>query len=184
MNKSFSRFFCFLALIVSAQLAHAVDGVSFEYGESDSGNSDVRQAGVALQWKWNKKWFDGGNWHLGGYWEATIRQWDNNSVLKTNSGLTDIGFTPVFRFQQNRPSSIAPYLEAAIGFHLLSKSSVSSQRDFGSSFQFGNHVGAGIRFGQKGAYDLSYRYQHLSNSSLKSQNNGINFNQIRFAYHF
>ena len=184
MNKSLVRFFCFLALIGSVQIAYAVDGFSLEYGKSDSGNVDVKAAGVGLQWNWDKKWFEGGDWHVGGYWEASIRQWDNSSVFKTNSGLTDIGFTPVFRFQQNKPTGISPYLEGAIGFHLLSKSSVSSQRDFGSSFQFGDHVGAGVRFGQKGAYDLSYRYQHLSNGGLKSPNQGINFNQIRFAYHF
>lgn len=184
MTKKLACFFGFLTLIGGAQLAYAIDGVSLEYGKSNSSNADVREAGASLQWNWDKKWFEGGDWHVGGYWEASIRQWENSSVLKTNSGLTDIGFTPVFRLQQNKLSNVAPYLEGAIGIHLLSKSSVSSQRDFGSSFQFGDHVGAGIRFGQKGAYDLSYRYQHLSNGGLKAPNQGINFNQIRFAYHF
>lgn len=184
MNKNPFHFFCFLTLLVSVQHAHAVDGFSLEYGKSDSSNSDVSEAGASLQWKWDRKWFEGSDWHVGGYWEASIRQWENGSALKTNSGLTDIGFTPVFRLQQNKLANVAPYLEGAIGLHLLSKSSVSTQRDFGSSFQFGSHVGAGIRFGQKWEYDLSYRYQHLSNVGLQRPNQGINFNQIRFAYHF
>ena len=184
MDKSLFRVFYFLALIGSAQIAHAVDGFSLEYGKSNSSNSDVRLVGAGLQWNLDKKWFESGDWHVAGYLEASIRQWENGSVLKTNSGLTDIGFTPVLRLQQNKPSNISPYIEGATGIHLLSKSSVSSQRDFGSSFQFGNHIGAGIRFGLKGAYDLSYRYQHLSNGGLKKPNQGINFNQIRFAYHF
>ena len=42
----------------------------------------------------------------------------------------------------------------------------------------------GYRFGAKGAFDLSYRYQHLSNGGIKHPNNGVNFNQIRLQYHF
>ena len=33
-------------------------------------------------------------------------------------------------------------------------------------------------------YDLGYRFQHLSNADIKKPNDGINFNQIRFSYHF
>ncbi|TAN71966.1 MAG: acyloxyacyl hydrolase, partial [Gallionella sp.] len=29
-----------------------------------------------------------------------------------------------------------------------------------------------------------YRFQHLSNGSIKQPNQGINFNQIRFTCHF
>jgi hypothetical protein len=51
-------------------------------------------------------------------------------------------------------------------------------------FQFGNNVGAGYRFGAKGAFDLGVRYQHLSNASIKRPNNGINFTQVRLQYWF
>jgi len=65
----------------------------------------------------------------------------------------------------------------------LSKTSLGDKR-FSTMFQFGDHLGVGYRFGTKGAFDLSYRYQHLSNASIKRPNNGINFNQIRLQYHF
>ncbi len=164
--------------------ALAVDGVSFEYGKSNSSNADVKLYRVGLQWDWKKKWFDTGSWHLGGYWDASMGYWDNDSPGKTNSGLADIGFTPVFRFQSNNLTGVSPYAEAAIGVHFLSRTSVSDQRQFGSSFQFGDHIGVGLRFGDKGQYDLGYRYQHLSNGGLKDPNQGINYNQVRFQYHF
>ncbi|MDP1996021.1 MAG: acyloxyacyl hydrolase, partial [Gallionella sp.] len=46
------------------------------------------------------------------------------------------------------------------------------------------HVGVGARFGDRRQFDLGYRFQHLSNGGIKKPNQGINFNQIRFAYHF
>ncbi len=173
-----------LALLAASPAALAIDGISFEYGDSDSSNSSVKLYRVAAQWNWNKKLIEAGNWHLGGYWEANLGYWDNQSAAKTNNSITDIGFTPVLRFQQNSISGVSPYAELGVGFHFLSSTSVSTQRQFGSSFQFGDHVGAGVRFGDKGRYDIGYRYQHLSNLGIKQPNQGINFHQLRLQYHF
>lgn len=173
------------AVIAAASpMAYAVDGMSFEYGDSDSSSSDVKLYRIGLQWKWSQKWFVTGNWHLGGYWDASLGYWDNNSAAATHSSITDIGLTPVFRFQQNNASGISPYVEAGIGFHFLSHTSVTAQRQFGSSFQFGDHLGFGLRFGSNGQYDLGYRYQHLSNAGIKQPNNGISYHQLRLQYHF
>ena len=173
-----------LALLSGSPAALAIDGISFEYGDSDSSNSRVNLYRVGVQWNWSKKLIETGNWHLGGYWEANLGYWDNRSTAKTNNSLTDIGITPVLRFQQNSISGMSPYAELGVGVHFLSATSVSAQRQFGSSFQFGNHVGAGLRFGAQGRYDLGYRYQHLSNAGFKQPNQGINFHQLRLQYHF
>lgn len=164
--------------------ASAVDGMSFEYGKSDSSNASVRLYRLGLQWDWNKKWLDTGSWHLGGYWDLNLGLWENDSAARTNSSITDIGLTPVLRFQQNHAAGVSPYAEVGIGVHLLSSNSVSPQRRFGSSFQFGDHLGVGVRFGDKGRYDLGYRYQHLSNGGIKGPNQGINFHQLRLQYRF
>jgi lipid A 3-O-deacylase len=161
-------------------------GISFEYGESDSANADVNLYRVGLQWDWKKQWLNTGNWSLGGYWYLGLGYWDFRTVaaLRTNDNITDIGFTPVFRFQQNNPRGLSPYVEAGVGIHFLSATSVSTQRSFGSSFQFGDHIGAGLRLGDKGQFDVGYRYQHLSNAGIKQPNQGINFHQVRLQYNF
>ena len=171
-------------LLAASPAAYAIDGVSFTYGHSDSGNVSVNMYRVGVQWDWNKKLLEAGGWHLGGYWEANLGYWDNRSAARTNSSITDIGFTPVFRFQQNSITGVAPYAELAVGIHFLSSTSVSTQRQFGSSFQFGDHIGVGMRFGERGHYDIGYRYQHLSNAGFKQPNQGINFHQLRLQYHF
>ena len=57
-------------------------------------------------------------------------------------------------------------------------------KHFCSAFQFGNHLGFGYRFGARGEFDLSYRYQHLSNAGIKLPNSGLDSKQVRLQYWF
>jgi hypothetical protein len=161
------------AALLCSVPAQAADGIALELGRGDERSELVRGA---LQWKWDKKWLADTGWELGGYWEASLGAWT------THKTLIDFGFTPVFRLQ--RQDWAGPYLEAAIGFHLLSDLSITRTRLFGSYFQFGDHIGAGWRFGPRGRYDLGVRAQHLSNGGIKEPNPGINFVLLRLAYHF
>lgn len=173
-----------MLLVVCAPTAQAVDGMSFEGGSDASTNASVDLYRIGAQWDWNKRWLETGGWHLGGYWDLQLGYWDNSSNNKTNSDLWELAFTPVFRVQQNQPSAVSPYVELGIGVHLLSETSVSAQRDLSTAFQFGSHAGVGARFGPKNAFDLSYRYQHLSNAGIKEPNHGINFHILRLGYRF
>jgi hypothetical protein len=171
-------------LLALSSTALAVDGMSFEYGKSNSTNADVKLYRLGVQWDWGVHWLNAGSYSLGGYWDVSAGYWENNSANKSTSSLGDFGFTPVFRWQETRPHGVSPYAELAVGVHFLTTTSVSDQRKFGSSFQFGDHVGVGLRFGDRGEYDIGYRYQHLSNAGIKEPNQGINFNQLRLQYHF
>jgi len=159
---------------------YAVDSVSVEYGNGNA--TDMARIGAG--WDWDKQWFTDGDWLVTGSWEATVGAWRGNSSVGNNRTVTDIGVTPVFRLQQKQPSGVAPYVEGAIGLHLIAPTSINGNRQFGSAFQFGDHLGVGVRFGEHRQFDLAYRYQHLSNGGIKQPNQGINFSQIRFAYHF
>ena len=166
------------ALALASGATSAVDGIAVEGGQGDG----AEMGRIAIQWNWNKRWLEGQTWHVGGYWDVGLGYWKRDDVRAgQNDEIAEIGLTPVFRLQQNDLKG--PYAELGIGFHLLSRTSLGDKR-FSTKFQFGDHVGVGYRFGPKGAFDLSYRYQHLSNASIKRPNNGINFNQIRLQYHF
>ena len=158
--------------------ASAVDGVAFELGRGDG--ADMGRVG--LQWKWSKQWFKGNQWHVGGFWDLSLGHWRRDDTLPgQNDSITEIGLTPTLRLQQNDGKGL--YAAAGIGFHLLSSTSLGPKR-FRTAFQFGDHVGIGYRFGEKGVFDLGLRYQHLSNASIKRPNNGINFTQLRLQYWF
>ena len=174
----------FACLVVLMPQARAIDGMSVELGTSDSSHTSVDMARVGVQWNWPWRWALGSNWHVGGYWDLSLGYWDNDSRNRIHKSITEVGFTPVFRLQQTNPGALAPYLEAAIGFHLLSHSAISPDRRLSTKFQFGDHLGVGLRFGPRHAFDLGYRYQHLSNAGIEEPNQGINFHQLRLQYHF
>jgi hypothetical protein len=158
--------------------AFAVDGFAAEAGRGDG----VDMGRITVQWDWSQPLLKRSDWQIGGYWEAGIGQWHDGSVAAgQNDNITEIGLTPVFRLEGT--SRVGPYLEAAIGFHLLSHSQIGGKR-MSTAFQFGDHLGFGYRFGAKRAFDLGYRFQHLSNGSIKRPNPGINFHQLRLQYRF
>jgi lipid A 3-O-deacylase len=161
------------ALISMSGLAAAVDSVSVEAG----GGSGVDIQRIGVQWKWDRKWFAMGDYHLGGYWDLQLGRWDGGA-----GDIADIGFTPTFRFE--RKDGMGPYLEGAIGFHLISQKQITPTTRTSTAFQFGDHLGVGVRFGEKGRFDLGLRLQHLSNGSIKRPNPGTNAALIRFQYHF
>lgn len=162
---------------LASTLAFAVDGIAVEAGNGH----DTDMVRLALQWNWSHRWFESGNWHLGGYWDAEIGHWHRRALPGQNDEINEIGLTPVLRYQRNDGSG--PYFEGGIGAHLLSETTLGDKR-FGSLFQFGDHLGVGYRFGKGGWLDVSLRLQHLSNGGIKEPNNGINFRQVRVQYRY
>jgi lipid A 3-O-deacylase len=158
----------FLASLFVAPGAHAVDGLVLEAGRGDDQTYLVR---IGFIDEWRKRERGGHEWHLAGYWEFTAGLWDNK-----DESTADLGATPVFRLQRK-----AIYVEGAIGFHLVS-TRISAARVFSTAFQFGDHLGAGMRFGPGRRYDLGMRVQHLSNGGLRKPNPGINFLLVRLQY--
>ena len=165
-----------LLLMLSTPVA-AVDGMALETGYEDRSE----MARVAVQWQWSKRWLQGEGWHLGGHWDLAVARFERDPAPDSPSSLTEVGLTPVFRLQAD--GLRGAYLEGGVGAHLFSSTKLGDKR-FGTAFQFGEHLGFGYRFGAHGAYDLSYRYQHLSNADIKRPNDGINFHQLRLYYWF
>jgi hypothetical protein len=158
----------FLACLFFVPDAQAVDGVSVQAGRGDD-RTYVLRFGITDQWRERDPAASG--WYLAGYWEFVAGLWDN-----TEESTAEIAATPVFRFERQ-----AIYLEGAVGFHLVSNR-ISAHRTFSTAFQFGDHLGAGVRFGPGRRYDLGVRVQHISNGGVSSPNPGINFLLMRLQY--
>jgi lipid A 3-O-deacylase len=156
----------------------AANGIAIEAGHGEA--TDMGQ--ISLIRQWDRKWFTDGDWYLTGYWEASVGNWKSSEA--GGKRIWDVGFTPVFRMQTKAGSGFRPYLDGAVGAHLLSDTHVNARLNMGSSFEFGSFLGVGLLLGDKSQFDLGYRYQHLSNADLKTPNPGINFQQVRFAYLF
>jgi len=91
----------------------------------------------------------------------------------------DLNLTPIWRGENSWG-----YVEGGIGVYLLSKTINNDANQLPSSFQFGSHVGAGLRFGERGQGRVGVGVQHLSNAGLKQPNGGINLILISAGFGF
>jgi len=168
-----------LALIGVQSSSYAVDSASVEVG----GGEKVQLLRLGAQWDWkNTAWWQSNGTHIGGYWDLSVAEWQENSYKATTAkrNFTDIGFTPVFRFQRDDKKGF--YGEAGVGVHLFSELYNNNGKQLSTAFQFGDHVGGGYVFAN--GLDLGLKLQHFSNGGIKEPNGGQNFAVLRVAYHF
>jgi hypothetical protein len=103
---------------------------------------------------------------------------------KNSEELLDVGLTPIFRVRPSRSGNpVTLYFEGAVGFHYLSEIAVGN-RILSTNFQFGDHLAIGFLLGRGETFDIAYKFQHLSNASIKRPNNGVNFHILRLVYNF
>ena len=161
-----------------------IDAMSLSYGE-DNDSNETRVYRLGLQNKWARSWLNDGAWHVGGYWDAELAYMESEHEDSENNELFDIGLTPVFRMQRDTElsSGVSPYAELGVGPHLISETRLGTQQ-YSTAFQIGGMLGFGLGFGEKGQYELSYRYQHISNGDIKTPNEGMNLHLLRLGYSF
>ena len=100
--------------------------------------------------------------------------------------LIDASAMPVLRIEQVRANGKSPalYFELGVGFHLLSHTRLNSDRIFSTLFQFGEFIGPGILFGDRGQYQLGLRVEHISNAGIQNPNDGLTYGSAVFQYRF
>tara|TARA_Y100001934_G_C12065605_1_gene637543 strand:+ start:81 stop:629 length:549 start_codon:yes stop_codon:yes gene_type:complete len=169
-------------LLLWAASAPAVDTVLLELGTTE-GSEDAERYGGAVRWDLGGSWWQTGDWSFGSYLEFSVTYWDGERGTEDEDDLVDFGLTPVLRYQRTPSHGLAPFIEVGAGVHVHTEDGIGN-RDFDIPFAFGSHVGAGVRFGDQGRYELGYRFQHLSNAGIGDENPGINFHALQLGYHF
>jgi lipid A 3-O-deacylase len=165
-----------LSAVAAAPL---VDSASFEYASGPK----IKLVRVGLQSHWEKRWLQGNGRHVGAHWDLQLAQWRgraHQNVMGQHQNITDIGLTPVFRWQADDRKGW--YLEGGIGVHMLSKLYDNDDSYLSTHFQFGDHVGAGYILGN--GWDLGLKLQHFSNGGIKTPNTGVNFVVFKAARAF
>ena len=123
-----------LAAVLTSAPVFAVDRITLEFG---AGDDDTPSFGVAVSRDWDARWFDSGDWYLGGYWELGVSRWFADDDRAGAHDINQIGLTPVFRLQERQPGAFSPYAEIGIGVHFLSKD-VYYISDLPSELQWGD----------------------------------------------
>jgi hypothetical protein len=109
---------------------------------------------------------DNGAWWTPSQIQLGVGVWHAPDIRGTTRRV-DLSATPVWR--DDTPWG---YIEGGIGLYLLSKTVNNEENRLPSSFQFGSHVGTGLRLGKSATVGIVY--QHLSNAGIKQPNGGIN----------
>lgn len=86
-------------------------------------------------------------------------------------------FIPMFRWW----ASESFYIEAGIGATVLTRTRFAD-KNIGSAFQFGDHIGAGFLITPNNRIGL--RLSHFSNAGIKRPNPGLDTLQLTYTYQF
>lgn len=150
-----------------------VDSVSLGVGQS---RDEIDIYRLAARKDSDFRWLSNSTGYLSLYYEASLNYW--------KSGRDDVGalaFSPVFIYYfADEKSLVRPYVEGGIGVAGISDTTIG-HRNMTTGFQFEDRIGAGVQIGD---VDLSCRYMHYSNGSIKQPNDGIDIFIATVGYRF
>lgn len=174
-----------LALMATAPVVHAdpsvSNGIYVQYGRSGSDSkTNAYTLGVTKPMN-----FSSSLWgtQATGYWDlyGTYHIADNPTGDDFKTWLVDL--TPTFRlrFDEGRSNW---FVDGGVGVSYTDVLYRSNAKEFSTRFNFGTHVALGYSFGTNRDQEISVRFQHYSNASIKKPNPGENYVQIRYAHAF
>ncbi|MGB6103341.1 MAG: acyloxyacyl hydrolase [Pusillimonas sp.] len=159
------------AQVCAAEPAQAGVGIRAGYGDHYSR--------VELAWESPSLWayeFSGGKGRLdlvaelgAAYWKASGSRW--------RSSVWQLSAIPFLRWTWNERY----YLEAGVGATVFSHTNFAD-RNLGSAFQFGDHIGIGAHLSDSSR--LGLRLSHFSNAGIKKPNRGLNVLQLTYTYQY
>ncbi|WP_372874338.1 acyloxyacyl hydrolase [Pseudomonas sp.] len=171
MTKLFSAA-ALAALTLGAVGAVQAADVTFAVGSSDESTMVYR---VGAQVDFSHRWMESSTGHLGGYWDAGYTYWEGDKTASNHS----LSFSPVFVYEFSG-DNVRPYIEAGVGLAFFSSTELEGN-DLGSSFQFEDRLGVGLRFAGQ---EIGLRALHYSNAGLKEPNNGAEAYTLHYRLSF
>jgi len=167
MKKIIFCVFC-LALINLTMVCESVMaessgyGVSLGYGQSKD-DIDIYRIGVKKDFV--SQWFTSATGYVSGYFELSYNRWKGSEDEINGAALS-----PVFVYYFDRGNqTVRPYIEGGIGLAYIDETKIQG-RNMSTNFQFEDRIGVGVAIK---SFDLSFRYMHYSNASIKAPNDGI-----------
>ena len=159
------------ALALGSLSAQAVDFTA-AIGQSGDSNMVYR---LGAQWNWDTSWWQSSVGRLTGYWDAGYTYWEGDET----SGNHSLSFSPVFVYEF-AGESVQPYIEVGIGVAAFADTDLEDN-DLGSSFQFEDRLGAGLRFSGQ---EIGIRALHYSNAGIKQPNDGVEAYTLHYRTSF
>ena len=164
-----------VAAAVSLGQVAAAQAVELTAAVGQTGESTMTYR-LGMQFDFGTSWFQSSVGRLTGYWDAGYTYWEGDETSANHS----ISLAPVFVYEF-AGDSIKPYIEAGIGIAAFESTEIEDN-NLGSSFQFEDRLGAGLRFA--GGHEVGIRAIHYSNAGLKSPNDGVESYAVHYRVAF
>jgi lipid A 3-O-deacylase len=130
---------------------------------------------LGAQFDFNRSWWQSDVGRLTGYWDAGYTYWDGDATASNHS----VSLAPVFVYEF-AGENLRPYIEAGIGVAAFSSTEMEDNQ-LGSSFQFEDRIGFGVRFAGQ---EVGLRAIHYSNAGLKQPNDGAETYTLHYRMSF
>lgn len=163
-------------LLLIPIMVQAKQTVSVDYMHGFDDIDGLRFSYRPLEHNLSTSWF--GDLRL--YWEFSAYHWqygDNN----THSTSYALSITPIFMKQIGSVYDYPIYFEAGIGASFINDQKVAG-KDIGSHYQFEDRLGLILEVDK--SQHIGLRYMHFSNGGFNSNNPGLDFVNLSYAYHF
>ncbi|AYC35017.1 acyloxyacyl hydrolase [Pseudomonas cavernae] len=151
--------------------AQAAD-ITFAVGQSSESTMVYR---LGAQFDFDRSWWQSSVGRLTGYWDAGYTYWDGDESSSNHS----LSFAPVFVYEF-AGETVKPYIEGGIGVALFADTDME-EHDLGSSFQFEDRLGVGLRFAGQ---EVGLRAIHYSNAGLQTPNDGVEAYTLHYRLSF
>lgn len=162
----------FAALSITANGAAQAADLTFAVGQSGESTMVYR---LGAQFDFNRSWWQSDVGRLTGYWDAGYTFWDGDETASNHS----VSIAPVFVYEFSG-ENVRPYIEAGIGVAAFSSTEMEGNQ-LGSSFQFEDRIGFGVRFAGQ---EVGLRAIHYSNAGLKQPNDGAETYTLHYRMSF
>lgn len=169
--------------VLLSQQAAAFDGIAASIGDGNGTDQTIYRA--SLRWDWDARWFALGPISFGGLWELSYQFLEDTDNDDHDGSPHVVSFAPVFRLKADEPLfwSMAPFVEAGIGVSLFTETRADN-RSLSTMFQFEDRIGAGVRLGENGHWEIKGNIIHFSNAGIKKPNNGVNIKLLTLGFWF
>jgi lipid A 3-O-deacylase len=169
------KLFCWAA-VAAISLGQAISaqaaGVSLDIGQTSDSTMTYR---LGTQFDFSSSWFETNVGRLTGYWDAAYTYWDGDETASNHT----LSFSPVFVYEF-AGETVKPYIEGGIGVSVFESTELEDS-DLGSSFQFEDRLGVGLRFASQ---EVGIRAIHYSNAGIKQPNDGIETYSLHYRLSF
>ncbi len=158
----------------------APDGMFFQGGAT---NDDAEQAVIGMVWDWDWPARVIGSDRVDAHWDLSVGRWRSGEGADARYH-TQFGITPALRYHFSRAYRGSWFVEAGIGLNFITPTYQNGNTRFSTVFNFGDHAAIGWRSESAFIQEVTLRFQHFSNASIRAPNPGENFLQLRFTSGF